>query len=104
LNNTFQNINRKKKNAFLIIGICISAILIKFLVEDYRGSWIYQFGSLYFLFMFYGGILWSIINTVLLISEHKSDLKKNLIWILISALPILYITIMITIAMTKTID
>jgi choline-glycine betaine transporter len=54
--------------------------------------------------MFYGGILWSIINTVLLISEHKSDLKKNLIWILISALPILYITIMITIAMTKTID
>jgi hypothetical protein len=102
LNITLQNINWTKKSGILIIGICLSAMLLKYLVEPYRGTWIYQYGNLTFLLVFYGGILWSIINTILLISKHKSDLKNNLIWIFLSAIPFLYIGIMMTIAMTRT--
>jgi len=91
-----------KRSGILIIGICLSAILLKYLVQPYRGTWIYQYGSMISLLVFYGGILWSLINTILLISKHKSELKNNLIWIFLSAVPFLYIGIMMTIAMTKT--
>ncbi|WP_458626442.1 hypothetical protein [Winogradskyella sp. PC D3.3] len=97
-----KNINWTKKSGILIIGICLSAMLLKYLVEPYRGTWIYQYGNLIFLFGFYGGILWSFINTILLVSKHKTELKNNLIWIFLSAIPFLYIGIMIAISMTKT--
>ncbi len=104
LNITLQNINWTKKSGILIIGICLSAMLLKYLVQPYRGTWIYQYGSMISLLVFYGGILWSLINTILLISKHKSELKNNLIWIFLSAIPFLYIGIMMTIAMNQTID
>ena len=101
---TLQNINWTKKSGILIIGICLIGIFIKYAVEPYRGSWIYNYGNWLFLILFYGGIFWSLINTVLLISRHKSELQNNLIWIFLSAIPIIYITIMMSIAMTKTIE
>jgi hypothetical protein len=104
LNILLKNINWTKKSGILIIGICLSAMLLKYLVQPYRGTWIYQYGSLISLFVFYGGILWSLINTILLISKHKTELKNNLIWIFLSAIPFLYIGIMMTIAMTKTVE
>ncbi len=102
LNTALRNINWTKKSGILIIGICFSAMLLKYLVQPYRGSWIYQNGSMISLLVFYGGVFWSLINTIRLISKHKSDLKNNLIWIFLSAIPFLYIGIMMTIAMTKT--
>jgi hypothetical protein len=102
LNILLKNINWTKKSGILIIGICLSAMLLKYLVQPYRGTWIYQYGNLISLFVFYSGILWSLINTILLISKHKTELKNNLIWIFLSAIPFLYIGIMMTIAMTKT--
>ena len=104
LNILLKNINWTKKSGILIIGICLSAMLLKYLVQPYRGTWIYQYGSLISLFVFYSGILWSLINTILLISKHKSDLKNNLIWIFLSAIPFLYIGIMMTIAMNQTLE
>ena len=102
MNITLRNINWTKNSGILIIGICLSAMLLKYLVQPYRGTWVYQYGSVISLFVFYGGILWSFINTILLISKHKTELKNNLIWIILSAIPFLYIGIMMTIAMTKT--
>ncbi len=104
LNITLKNINWTKKSGILIIGICLSAMLLKYLVQPYRGTWIYQYGSLISLFVFYCAIFWSFINTILLISKYKSDLKNNLVWIFLSAIPFLYIGIMMIIAMTQTID
>lgn len=104
MNIPLRNINWTKKSGILIIGICLSAMLLKYLVQPYRGTWIYQYGSVISLFVFYGGIFWSLINTILLISKHKTDLKNNLIWILLSAIPFLYIGTMMTIAMTKTVE
>ena len=102
LNIALRNINWTKKSGILIIGICLSAMLLKYLVQPYRGTWIYQYGSMISLVVFYGGVFWSLINTILLISKHKSDLKNTLIWIFFSSIPFLYIGLMMTIAMTKT--
>ena len=96
MNFHFQNINWTKKIAILILGVCLSSVLLKYLVQPYRGTWIYQYGSFTSLIMFYGGILWSLINTIILILNHRTDLKNNIIWILISILPFLYILIMMT--------
>lgn len=76
-------------------------MLLKYLVQPYGGTWIYPYGSMISLLVFYGGVFWSLINIILLISKHKSDLKNNLIWIFISTTPCLYIGKMMTIAMTK---
>lgn len=101
LNFNLKNINWTKKNGILIIGICSFAILVRFFIEYYRGTWIYQYGASLTLFMFYGGVFWSLLNTILLIIEYKFALKKNLLWIFMSALPFLYIVIMMTIAMLR---
>jgi len=79
-------------------------MLLKYLVQPYRGTLIYQYGSLISLFAFYGGVGWSFFNTILLISKHKSDIKNNYLWIFLSAIPFLYIGIMMTIVMTKTVE
>ena len=78
-------------------------MLIRHFIEYYRGTWIYQYGAPLSLLVFYGGVLWSFINTFLLISKYKTELRKNLIWIILSAIPFLYISIMMVIAMNKTI-
>ena len=98
-----ENLDWTKKNGILIIGICLSAMLIRQFLEYYRGTLIYQYGAPLSLFIFYGGVFWSFINTLQLISKYKTDLKKNILWIFISAIPFLYIFIMMTIAMTKTV-
>ena len=98
-----ENLDWTKKNGILIIGICLSAMLIRQFLEYYRGTLIHQYGAPLSLFIFYGGVFWSFINTLQLISKYKTDLKKNILWIFISAIPFLYIFIMMTIAMTKTV-
>jgi len=100
----FRNLEIFKKFIIIILGICIVGMSLSFLVRSYRGTWIYQYGNLFALLLFYGGILWSLINTILVISKYKQSLKKNLIWIFLSALPFLYIAVMITIAMLKDYD
>jgi len=98
---TLYKVNWTKNSGILIIGICLSAMLLKHLVQPYRGTWIYQYGSMISLLVFYGGVLFSLINTALLISKHRTDIKNNILWIFLSAIPFLYIGIMMTIAMTK---
>jgi len=71
------------------------------IIQLYRGTWIYQYGSPILLFSFYGGVFLSFMNTIHLISKHKSHFKKNLIWILLGAIPFLYIGIMMVILMIK---
>jgi hypothetical protein len=98
-----ENINWDKKSGILIIGICLSAMLIQHFFEYYRGTWIYQYGATLSLIIFYGGIFWSFINTLLLVYKYKTELKKTLLWIFLSAIPFLYISVMIIKVMNQTI-
>ena len=86
--------NRKLKIPLLILLTCLVAMAIKFMVEPYRGTWIYNYGSLFFLIMFYSGVLWSMIYTVLQLIKKKLSIKQNIVYILIGALPFLYVLIM----------
>lgn len=104
MNITLRNKNWTKNSGILIVGICLGAMLLKYIVQPYRGTRIYQYGSVISLVVFYGGIFWSLINTILLISKHKTELKNNLFWIFLSAIPFIYIVIMMTIAMTRAIE
>ena len=68
-------------------------------MQSYRGTWVYQYGSMIALLIFYGGVLGALINTILLIVKHKTELRNNLTWIFLSAVPWLYTGIMIVITM-----
>jgi hypothetical protein len=66
--------------------------------------WIYESGKLISFGLFFGSLFWSLVNSIMLINESKYEWKKRLIWVFISALPILYFVIMMTIAMTYLIE
>ncbi len=65
------------------------------ILDYYRGSWIYRIGKPTCLYISISVILTSVVNTIFIISKYKSNLKKNIFWIFISAIPILYILMMI---------
>ena len=100
----FKALDLHKKFTLVILILCISGAFLAYLVRPYRGTWIYQYGNLSALALFYGGVVWSFINTIFLISKHKKNLRKQLIWIVLSAIPFVYIAIMMTIAMTRDYD
>lgn len=104
MNNKHQNINWTKKSGILITSIYLIGILLNRLVQPYRGTWIYQYGSQLSLYVCYGAIFWSLIYTIFLFLKRKWDLKNNIIWILVSAVPFLYILMMMLISMSKTIE
>lgn len=100
-----QSLERLEKFALLIVILFICGILIGKFSEYFRMTpdlkWIYRSGKLISHLLFFGSILWSLINTILIFK--KSSWKNNLVWILISILPVLYFSIMMTIVMTSSI-
>ena len=92
----FKKTHRNKKIAIIVVLLFFIFMLTGNLSEFYRGAWIYDYEKLVSLFISLGVIiLTSIVNTIFLIYKYKSNLKKNIFWIFISAIPILYILMMI---------
>jgi hypothetical protein len=91
----FKNIDRNNKIAIIVTVLFFTFILINNLLQFYRGTWIYQYGKTVSLYISLGLILASVVNTLFLIIKYKSNFKKNIFWIFISAVPILYILMMI---------
>ncbi|MFL0354798.1 hypothetical protein ACI5KZ_14590 [Xanthomarina sp. GH4-25] len=73
-----------------------------FRFSDYR--WIYQYGSLLSKGLVLLMIGWSFLHPIIVISEKRKQWKKYWIWILIGLLPFLYFGIMMTIAMSRTVE
>lgn len=95
---TLHKIKWTKKSGILIIGVCVIGILLNISMRYYRGTSLYQYTNQISLFLFYGGVLWSLVNTIVLVSKYKNKLKSNILWIILSALPVLYLIVMIAIA------
>jgi len=80
-------------------------MLIGYSVKRFRFSgyrWIYQYGSYLNLIMVIGSLCWSLFHPLIVWSdrkaEWKTEYKKQLIWILIGMIPLLYfVTMMILI-------
>ncbi len=100
----FINLGIFKKFTIIILGICVLGVSFGILVRPYRLSWIYKYGNQLGLLFFYGGVFWSMINTILVLAKYKQSLKKNILWVLLSALPFLYLAVMIAIAMLNDYD
>ena len=100
-----EPLKRIQKFAIIIPGIFILGAFISEYVERFRGDknlhWIYVDGKDYSLIMCYGAVLWSLINSILIIRNLKIETQKKVFWFLLSAATFLYMFIMMTIAMTR---
>ena len=80
--------------SIIIVLVFLGSFLLRFLVEPYRGTWVYQYGSPLSTLLFLGAIVWSFLNTVIIFLEEGFNFKEDLIWILISGVPFLYFVFM----------
>lgn len=100
-----EPLNRIQKFAIVIPGIFILGAFISEYVERFRGDknlrWIYVDGKDYSLIMCYGTALWSILNSILILQNLKTEKTKKILWFLLSVSTFLYLFIMMTIAMTR---
>ncbi len=71
----------------------IFGLVLNIFVQDYRGTWVYQYGSLISLLIFMGSFPWSLLNIIFLLKDFKKEDKRNFIWLLLSVTPILYFII-----------
>jgi len=82
--------------AALICFLFLLSIALNLFTEGFRFNsrlrWIYQYGQLISIVLFYGTFLASLINS-LLISGEGANWKKSLVWTLISSVPILFLTL-----------
>ena len=93
----FQIRYNPKLTSFLIIGICIMGIIIGNYVERFRISnlrWIYEYGKLINFIMVFGSLGWSFLHPLIIWSNNKPQWKKQLIWMIVGLIPVLYIITM----------
>jgi hypothetical protein len=106
--NISQLMYNPKLSAIAICVIYVVALLtvryieIWFRFSDYR--WIYQYGSLLSKGLVLLMIGWSFLHPIIVVSEKRKQWEKYWFWILIGLFPFLYFGIMMTIAMSKTIE
>lgn len=81
--------------AVLICFLFVSGIVVNDISEIFRMDknfrWVYEYGQAYSLYSFYGAILWSLINSALIVTKPNNNWRRNTIWTLISLAPILYL-------------
>ena len=90
-----MNINWKKISGILILGIWAIGMILNILIQQYRGSSIYWYGNSFSHVLFYGGMLLSLANSIILIIKHRMELRRNLVWIILSSIPFLYMIVII---------
>ncbi len=92
-----EPLNRIQKFAIIIPGIFISALIISSFVERFRVNqnlrWIYEYGKDFSLIIGYGAVVWSIVNSILILKDLKTERPKKILWFLLSAATFLYLFI-----------
>lgn len=84
-----------RKFAIIICLMLIGGFICSNVAEYFRGiigwRWVYKYGSILSNFLFLGSLLWSLINSILIVKDGQPNWKMNAIWTLVSLIPILYI-------------
>lgn len=96
-------LNKLEKFAIIICGLCIGGMIIGQISGKFRFSElriIYQICWISCYVLVLSSFVWSGANAVLILQQKNYNLKRRLIWAFISLLPILYFTLMMTIAMS----
>ena len=96
------------KKSFKIIAVLNIFLLIISLVIVRDSKYSRQYEELFSHIMVFGwgiwftSIIWSGVNTLLIYDHIKDKLKKNIIWLLISSLPMMYLFIILISVLFKT--
>lgn len=96
-----NRLNKLEKSALFIIGIFIIGMVFGYMSGRYRFN---DFRALYHFFWISNYILvlssfvYGIVNAILILKENY-NVKRKLMWSVISLLPFLYFVIMMTIGM-----
>lgn len=89
---SIKQLSWQKVFAILICVLFMAGILIDEISEIYRMNsslrWIYEYGQKSSLVLVYGMLLWSPLNALFL-----SKRRNNLLWVVISLGPIIYLVI-----------
>lgn len=90
-----------KWTALLIVGICLTGMLIgnyvqRFRISEYR--WIYQYGNYLNLIMVFGSLCWSLVHPLIVWANRKTEWKKYLTWMIVGLIPVIYFITMMIIA------
>ena len=84
-----------KKIALFVLVLFLIFTIIARIKEQYRGTFYYQYLSLFSLFGFLGSVIWSFVNSILMYKEINIKLRKNILWFIISLIPFLFLVISI---------
>ena len=91
---SFNVIRGARLKSIIIALVFLVSFLLNLFIRPYRGTWIYQYGTLLSIILFVGTVVWSFLNTVTLFLQEGFIFKEDAIWILISGVPFLYFVFM----------
>jgi hypothetical protein len=100
---TKKHLSLSQKFAMVIPVIFILSVTVKSYVERFRASvelrHIYEYGSMISLDISLLSVALSFANSIFILVNLKMKINYKIFWLLLSASPFLYFTIMMTIAM-----
>lgn len=89
-----MNFKKNKKHAIYISLCFFLGIIMGKISGNFRMSvnlrWIYIYGKLLSILLLSASLIYSLVNSIHLFISSKKEWKKNLIWLFISLIPILY--------------
>ncbi|SHM69179.1 hypothetical protein SAMN05444484_108141 [Flavobacterium chilense] len=96
----FRNLDETQKFAIAIPALFILSCLIKRYLENFRGTWIYAYGSVGCIIVCFLMFFFSLANSISIIRYLKIKLLPKILWFLLSASVFLLIAgLMIAIAL-----
>lgn len=89
----FRLLHWTQKIAFLVLVLFLITAIIARIKEQYRGTFYYQYLSLFSLLGFFGSVVWSFVNSLLMFKEINIKLRNNILWFIISIIPFLFLVV-----------
>lgn len=75
-------------------GLLIGNISERFRYSEFR--YLYQYGKLISFILMLSCLLWSLINSIFILQESYSNLKRKVFWVFVSLAPIIILIIFIS--------
>lgn len=102
-----MNLNKFQKYTLIILLLPVVGVIAAQMTKDFRYSnhrFLYLFGVLTCYLSWGTSLLWGLINSLFILQDKNKNLRSRLIWILLSLLPIIYITFLMLFTFTQESD
>lgn len=95
----FRNLDETQKYAIAIPVLFLISGLTKHYLENFRGTLLYAYGATFTLFLSLFLVVFSFVNSILIIKDLRLKFVPKSLWLLLSASIFLYMFIGMAIAM-----